>query len=244
MILSGHQPVYLPGIILFNKIALSDAFMFVGHCQLSNKSWHTRNRIRLGERELMLSVPVSKQFGQSINDTAILDDGWQRKHLGSIRQAYGKRPYFREYFPRLEALIGAQWASLGDMNIALIKAMLGWLEIDTPILDSRDYEITGNKTDMLISMCQAVGADQYLSNEGSRDYVDEAAMAREGIFHTWQHFEHPVYEQGAAFMENMSAIDLLFNAGPQSAALVRSCGRIDPGACRPGDAAARQQPAL
>jgi len=235
MILSGHQPVYLPGIILFNKIALSDAFMFVGHCQLSNKSWHTRNRIRLGDRELMLSVPVKKQFGQSINETEILEDGWQKKHIGSIRQAYGKRPFFRDYFPQIEALISAKWPSLGEMNMALIKAMLEWFDIRTPILDSRDYKIVGNKTDMLIFMCHAAGASQYLSNEGARDYVDEAEMAREGILHSWQIFAHPVYNQGGAFMENMSAIDLLFNMGPESAELIRNCGRIELGAYRPSE---------
>lgn len=234
MILSGHQPVYLPGIILFNKIALSDAFMFVGHCQLSNRSWHVRNRIRLGDRELMLSVPVKKHFGQSINETEILEDGWQKKHAGSIRQAYGKHPFFHEYFPQIEALICAKWSSLGELNIAIIKAMLELFGIRTPILDSRDYPITGNKTDMLISMCRATGASQYLSNEGARDYVDEAAMAHEGILHSWQIFQHPVYNQRAAFMENMSAIDLLFNIGPESGELVRSCGRIVPGACCPG----------
>jgi hypothetical protein len=90
---------------------------------------------------------------------------------------------------------------------------------------------------MLISMCHAVGASQYLSNEGSRDYVDEAEMAQAGILHSWQIFTHAVYNQGGAFMENMSAIDLLFNVGPESAELVRNCGRIDPGAYRPAPSA-------
>ena len=46
VILSGHQPVYLPGIVVLTKIALSDACMLVGHCQFQNKSWHSRNYIR------------------------------------------------------------------------------------------------------------------------------------------------------------------------------------------------------
>src|SRR5690348_5767727 len=46
MILSGHQPVYLPSILLFSKIAHSDAFMWVGHCQASPGTWHNRNQIR------------------------------------------------------------------------------------------------------------------------------------------------------------------------------------------------------
>jgi hypothetical protein len=236
MILSGHQPVYLPGIILFNKIALSDAFMFVGHCQYTQKSWQTRNRIRLGEIEHWLSVPVKKsgRFGQSINDTVILDDYWKKKHLGSIRQAYAKRPYFDQYYPELEILISKGGDSLGSLDIALIRRIVDWLELPTIILDSRDYPIAGNKTDMLISICVAVGADHYLSNEGSRDYVDEKAMADASIQHCWQIFEHPVYEQGRPFIENLSVIDLLFNVGPAAREMVKGCGRIELGDYCPG----------
>lgn len=231
MILSGHQPVYLPGIIFFNKIALSDAFMFVGHCQYTQKSWQTRNRIRLGEVEHWLSVPVKKsgRFGQSINDTEIQDEHWKKKHLGSIRQAYAKRPFFDQYYPELETLILRAKDKLGDLNIAIIMMIVSWLELPARVLDSRDYPIKGNKTDMLISMCQAANTDRYLSNEGSRDYVEEPTMADAGIQHCWQIFEHPVYEQGHAFIENLSVIDLLFNVGPAAGEIVKQCGRIELG---------------
>lgn len=235
MILSGHQPVYLPGIILFNKIALSDAFMFVGHCQYTKKSWQTRNRIYVAGQEHWLSVPVKTAgaFYQAINDTRFDGAHWKRKHLGTIRQAYQGRPFFERYFPQLETLLARDWDNLGDMNIALIKTFLDWLEIRTPLLDSRDYAIEGHKTDMLISMCRAAGADCYLSNEGARAYVDETAMAAAGIQHLWQAFEPPVYEQGHPFTPNLSLIDLLFNVGPDAARIVRACGRVAPGACAP-----------
>jgi hypothetical protein len=228
MILSGHQPVYLPGIILFNKIALSDAFMFVGHCQYSPKSWHTRNRIRHGAAEIYLSVPVVKagRFGQSINATEIDSQPWKKKHLATIYHTYHKRPHFRQYFPELEDLLSRPWTSLGEMNMAIIRAMMRWFELETPVLDSVDYGIEGQKTDMLIAMCRAVGADRYLSNLGSQGYVREDEMQRNGLEHCWQDFAHPVYEQGAAFLPNMSAIDLAFNVGPRSRDIVRSCGRV------------------
>ena len=56
MILSGHQPVFLPGIILFNKMALSDQFMYVGHVQFSPKSWQQRNRIVLNGRNVSMTL--------------------------------------------------------------------------------------------------------------------------------------------------------------------------------------------
>jgi hypothetical protein len=231
LVLSGHQPVYLPGIMVFNKIALSDVFMFVGHCQYLKKSWHSRNRIRLGNQELWLSIPVKTagRFDQAINDTLPANDFWKRKHLGSIRQAYQKSPFFQNYYPELEGLLHSHDGSLGDLNISLIKMFLRWLSITTPIVDSRDYCIRGNATGMLISMCEAIGADRYLSNEGSRVYVDELQMAEAGIQHCWQVFEHPVYPQGADFMPNLSIIDLFFNVGPEAREVVMGCGRIEPG---------------
>ncbi len=236
LLLSGHQPVYLPGIIFFNKIALSDMFMFVGHCQFTKKSWHSRNRIRLGDRELWLSIPVKTagHFDQAINDTEFIDGAWKRKHLGSIRQAYLKAPFYDRYYPEIERMLLQPWEILGDLNIAFIRLFAGWLEIDTPLVDGRSYTISGEKTEMLISMCRAVNADSYLSNEGSIVYVDEQRLADVGIQHCWQKFEHPTYSQGGGdFMPNMSIIDLLFRTGPAACEFVLNCGRVSPGAFAP-----------
>ena len=236
-ILSGHQPVYLPGIILFNKMAMSDMFMFVGHVQFSNKSWQQRNRIKLGGQELLLSVPVKKAgcFGDSIDEMELTEDPWRRKHLGSIQQAYQKRPFFRDYYPALAETLNLPHRSVGEMNKALILLIKDWLGITTPIVESRDYlgRITGAKTDMLMEMCQAVGADRYLSNEGSRVYVEEDRMAAAGIWHCWQEFEHPVYDQGGPFLRDMSVIDLLFNVGPAAGEMVHRAGRVAAGAFPP-----------
>ncbi|MCF8473597.1 MAG: WbqC family protein [Emcibacter sp.] len=228
MILSGHQPVYLPSIHLFNKIALSDKFMFVGHCQFVNKNWHSRNYIRNGKESQILTVPVLKtgRFGQSISETVINGDHWKRKHLGSIKNAYQKRPYFKDYFPAIEELINRPWIYLGDLNIALVVQFLEWLKIDVPIFYSENHKISGHKTDMLISMCQAMGADHYLSNEGARSYVEEARMSEVGICHLWQDFSHPEYGQGADFIPNLSIIDCLFNMGPASRDIVIKAGTI------------------
>jgi len=240
IVLSGHQPTYLPGIILFNKIALSDMFMFVGHCQYVKKSWHSRNRIRLNNQELWLSVPVRSagRFDQSINETVVANDLWKRKHLGSYSTGISKAGVFKDYYPELEERLVKHSGSLADLNIGIIRMILNWLEVRTAVVDSRCYQINGSKTEMLISMCKAVGANHYLSNEGSRDYVDEPRMAEEGIQHCWQVFEHPTYPQSSPFMPNMSIIDLVFRMGPDAKPLVLNCGRLISGQCSPTRATA------
>ncbi len=221
MILSGHQPVYLPGVQLFNKIALSDAFMFVGHCQYSPKSWQTRNYIKTG----MLSVPVYKGLGQSIKDTKLTFGTWRKKHVKSIEMAYGKSEFFEDYFPEMREIIEYPWNSLASLNECLIELLMEYLEIPIPVYYSLDNDITGHKTDMLISMCKAVGADQYLSNVGA-DYVDEAKMAEAGIRHRWQVFSQPFYGQGETNGGLLSVIDLLFAKGPEAGKIVRESGNV------------------
>lgn len=213
MILSGHQPVYLPGLILFDKIAKSDIFMFVGHCQFVAKSWHIKNRIA---GNLTLTVPVHKKFGKSINKTEIFGDHWKRKHLRSIYLTYKNRPYFNLYYPQIEKVITHPWKFLGDMNCALIVLIMPWFGINTKVCFSDEFHIQGHKTEMLISMCNYVNADTYLSSEGARAYVREDIMKEAGITHIWQDFKHPLYDQGRTFEPNLSALDLLFNCGPNA----------------------------
>ena len=228
MIVSAHQPVYLPGIIFFNKLSLSDACMLLPHCQFVAHSWHQRNRIRNAGGVQWLSVPVCASFGQSIAQTRIANHHWRRKHAASLRHVYGKRPYFDTYFPDLEKLLLADTESLAELDMSLLRQFCEWLRISTPLHDSRDFALTGHKTELLIEVCSALGADRFLSNPGSVAYVDEALMAAHGVAHHWQRFEHPVYRQGCDFLPDLSVVDLLFNVGPHAAELVRQCGRIDP----------------
>ena len=239
MIISGHQPVYLPSIHLFTKIALSDVFMFLGHCQFVNQSWHSRNVIRCGKGTLTLSVPIKKagSFGQSISDAYINGDHWKRKHLGSIHDNYRKSPYFDMYYPDIESLISRPWQRLGALNMALIMKFIQWLEIDTKIIVSQDYDIFGKKNDMLISMCEAANVTRYLSNIGSESYVNEDYLLEKAISHYWMSFDALPYDQiphhsldgrytRGQFIEKLSIIDLFFNMGPKARDIVLSSGRI------------------
>lgn len=228
--LSAHQPVYLPSVMLFNKIALSDVFVFLSHVQFVGRSWQQRNRIRGGGGEaLFLSVPVIKKGRrfQSIGETEIArDEAWQKKHLAGIVQAYRKRPFFDRYYPRVEALLNQPWTHLCDLNIALTRELAACLEIATPLLDSRDLHPQGHANEMLISLCNELGADRYVSNLGSSAYIDVDAFAAAGVTHLWQNFSFPAYDQGAPFLDRLSVLDLLFNQGPAARELMLAAGSL------------------
>jgi hypothetical protein len=59
---------------------------------------------------------------------------------------------------------------------------------------------------------------------GCREYLDTDSFERAGVKVTWQNFVHPRYKQlprAEQFVEGLSALDLLFNCGPESGEILR-----------------------
>ena len=92
------------------------------------------------------------------------------------------------------------------------------LNIGTPLVRSRDYASSGNKTEKLLTLCQSAAAASYLSGPSARDYLDETAFANAGIAVTWMDYGgYPAYRQlYGEFDHYVSVIDLLFNTGPEA----------------------------
>jgi hypothetical protein len=87
---------------------------------------------------------------------------------------------------------------------------------------SSQLGVSGAKSELIIDICRAVGADTFLGGlGGTRTYLDREAFERAGIRVQWQEFQHPTYKQAgtAPFTAGLSSVDLLFNCGPQSRAL-------------------------
>ena len=199
--------------------------MFVGHCAFEDGSWHNRNRWR-GSGPFA-TIPI-KHGAKCINEAEFINDRWKKKHLRSIELNYSKRPYFDFYFGLIRYII-VNSENLAFLNKALIDAICKWLQIKTEIVDSTAFNLEySTKNGMLAAMCKATKCDQYLSNEGSRDYVDEDWLWEHNVIHRWQRFKHPTYDQGRYFFEpNFSVIDLLFNMGPDASRIVQEAGYVD-----------------
>jgi hypothetical protein len=96
-------------------------------------------------------------------------------------------------------------------------------EIRTALARSSELTADGAKSDLILNLCRAVGADTLLAGfGGSRRYLDVEAFAREGVRIQWHQFTHPEYRQCGPqpFIPGLAALDLLFNCGPQSRAIL------------------------
>jgi hypothetical protein len=230
MILTAHQPVYLPWLGLFHKIAISDLFCYFDIAQYQRKDFNNRNKIRNKTLDFWLSVPVKSKnhFDKTVGEIEIIQDGWQEKHIKSIRLAYQKTPFFNDYFPELELIIrGKSQGSLGELNLYLLKYFMRCLDISTPIVKASDYNFNGSKSDLVLDMCLKLNADSYIFGSQGEGYANIDKFNHQSVNICFQDYIHPVYRQtNRNFLSNLSIVDLLFNCGPDSNQILMS-GNID-----------------
>lgn len=226
MILTAHQPVYLPWLGLFHKISMADMFCFFDIAQYQKKDFNNRNKIRDKNQDFWLSVPVksANHFSKTVGNIEIIQDGWQSNHLKSITLSYKKTPFFNEYFPELEKIIiNDSQDSLGNLNLSLLRYFMKCLNINTPVVLASDYNFQGRKSDLVLDMCLQLDADQYVFGKEGRNYADINKFSIHGVKVYFQEYNHPIYRQTSKnFMPYMSIIDLLFNKGPKSLDILMS----------------------
>lgn len=227
LLLSAHQPVYLPWLGLFHKLAVADRFVIFDDVPYSKKMWYNRNKVLGPNGVIMLSVPVfySKTDATKHKDVRIdTTSNWAFKHWRSIESAYQKTRYFADYAGVLEKIYGQSWTHLSELNEAMLRQFMVWLGIDTPLVRASDHSFRGEKSSLVLDMSQQLGARAYLFGALGRDYADIGAFLSARIAPLFQDYKHPVYRQnrGEEFVPYLSILDLLFREGAASGDILRS----------------------
>lgn len=243
MIVSIHQPHFLPWLGYLHRMMQCDLFVLLDHVQFERQNFQNRVTIKTPDGPQWLSVPVLHGSRcERIVDKYIDNEGkgrhrWGARMLRTLRHAYRGAPWFQTWAAGLERLLDGDWERLVDLDLASLELLRTALDIDTPLLRSSMLQVRGQREDAVLEICQAVGAKAFLGGMGaSRRYLDPAPFRRAGIELRWQDFEHPRYPQRAPvdqFVTGISALDLIFNCGPDSRAILeQQARRILPAAGR------------
>tara|TARA_A100001515_G_scaffold66714_3_gene52901 strand:- start:2378 stop:3064 length:687 start_codon:yes stop_codon:yes gene_type:complete len=228
MIVSIHQPNYLPWLGFFDKIKKSDVFVIFDDVQFprGKKHFGHRNKIKTISGDKWLSVPVSNKSDLvSFNDTIInYDTKWNMEHLRLIDVFYSKSPYFNNYYKDLYEIISVEYESLTKLSVSLIKYFLKKLNINTKVKYSSkisDKNLYG--ADKIFDILEKIKTKEYItgSGPGSMRYIDKNGFDEREIKLNWQHYKHPTYNQlHDGFIPYLSIIDLLFNEGERSGEII------------------------
>lgn len=225
------QPTYLPWSGYFGLMQEVDLFVFFDSVQFSRRSWQQRNQIKTAKGAQWLSLPVQSkgQRNQLIKDVKLdLSADFGKSHKKTIHLNYCKANFYDEFSPKILSLIENETDNLCDLNIEIIQYLKDFLGIDTPIIRSSELNGQGAKADLLASLCQEVGATEYVSPPGSREYL-LASDVFEKCSIPIQYFEytHPEYtQQHEPFLPFMSVIDMIFNCGKKSSSLINNASKI------------------
>lgn len=220
------QPGYLPWLGYFDQEFSVDLFVIYDDVQYDRRGWRNRNRVKTPNGPAWLTVPVVQKgkYNQLINEVYIDNDRpWQRKHLGTIASFYRKAPYFDVIYPEFEEIILREWSMLWELDVALADWLNRLIGVKTPVMLASELNVTGQKSERLMNICQKLGATEYYSGAAARHYLDIELFKSAGIQVFFQEYEHPVYPQlYGDFISHMSVIDLLMIALPEAERIIRS----------------------
>ena len=225
MIVTIHQPEHLPWLGFCHKAAQADVLVLLDNVQYRKNYFQNRNRILSTSGPAWLTVPVLLRghTERTIAQTEIHNGvPWARKWWLSLAHAYRAAPFFDAHAPFFEAVAAREWRLLADLNEAIIRYLFDALEIRCALMRASVLPVAGARSALLADICRQLGASTYLAGRHGRDYLDGALFERAGIAVRDHAFAHPTYSQGRgdAFVPNLSVVDLLFQCGPQSRAIL------------------------
>ncbi|MBI4726212.1 WbqC family protein [candidate division TA06 bacterium] len=220
MIIAAHQPNYLPWAGYFYKMVRCDVFVFMDSVQYSRTSYTARCSIKQNDGNASwLSVPVLKKGRYFQNVSEVIIDNqrpWQAEHLKTLESCYSRTPHFKEYSWLLDLAYGQKWENLSQLNRTVIMRLAEHLGIKTKFVDLSTLDVKGSSTEMLVSLCRSLNADEYLSGTGGQKYLDQEQFRQAGISLKYTKYQPQPYPQPwGEFAPGLSMIDMLFNCGPE-----------------------------
>ena len=215
MIISIHQPAYIPWLGYFDKISRSDVFIFLDNVQFEKNSFTNRNYIKSNNGPILLTLPLLHKghMSKKINEILINDKvKWRTKHLKSIQQNYNKSINFSKNFLRFNDLI-----NLGDINFSdyCYKQTLFWMDefkITTKIVKASEVNVSGLKERLILNLCKEFKATKYISGPMGINYLNKDVFIENKIVLEFQNFVDPIYNQRfSGFLKKMSIVDYWMN---------------------------------
>lgn len=221
------QSCYLPWRGYFDLIGLVDVFVVYDDVQYSKNHWHNRNRIRTNNGVPWITIPVSLPFGlrTKIEEVRIAKR-FAKKHWQAIVQSYASAAFFEKYERYFELLFFRvdDIEFLSDVNLLFLKEISALLGLKTKFVLSRDLGVKGAQSERLLSICQTLHADRYLSGPAAKAYLKTAIFQEAGISVEWIDYSRykPYNQVWPGFEPAVSIVDLIFNVGPSAIGFMKS----------------------
>ena len=186
---------YLPPVSFFTAINSGGDVLIEQYDNYCKQTYRNRCLIATAGGVQTLTVPIVKSTSpkQLMKDVRISDHGeWRHQHWNALESAYMNSPFFMYYQDDFRPFYEKKYEFLIDFNTELTLLILKLAGIDKPVRLTESYI---RNTDDIPDL-------RYLIEPGK----NEPQTPKE----YWQ-----VFKQKYGFIGNLSAVDLLFNMGPE-----------------------------
>ena len=227
MIVTIHQPDFMPWYGLFQKIAAADTWIVLDHTENNPRDaafWGRRVKTLNNGEGQWFSVTLNKApkgvvgipvFDMTLNLTnkKLLD-----KSVRTIQQAYAKTPFFKDYFYLVEHYFNHESANLMVRNMQFMTDVMALLNIDTKVVYSSSLAVATASTELLVDLLKKVDATTYLCGNGADGYQQDELFAQAKIELMYNEVRHPSYPQirSDEFVGGLSILDGLFHLGAEA----------------------------
>ena len=189
---------YLPPVSFFTAINSGGDVLMEQYDNYCKQTYRNRCRIATASGIQTLTIPVVKADTpkQLMKDVRISDHGdWRRQHWNALESAYMNSPFFMYYQDDFRPFYEKKYDFLIDFNTELTLRIMELAGINKDLRMTGSY---GNKE----SGYQEFTDLRYLIEPGKGEPNNPKTY--------WQ-----VFKQRHGFLPNLSAVDLLFNMGPE-----------------------------
>ena len=215
-----RPPEYLPRLATLALMQRADRVVLADTFQYSRQSFQNRARLRTPPRPgpswQWISVPLKgRQHGRPIGEVEVDNrTAWARSHWRAFHYNYRTAPFFDHYERAFRDLFEQSWTRLGDLTCATAERLHALFGLTSTLV--RASALPGAPQD-LGALVEAVGGGVLLTSEAAAAHDRRRVAAVEAVA-----YREPVYRQNFdGFEPGMSAVDLLFNYGPEAPSVLR-----------------------
>ena len=186
---------YLPPVSFFTAIKNGGDVLIEQYDNYCKQTYRNRCVIATAGGKQTLTIPVVKPDGpkQLMKDVRISDHGdWRHQHWNALESAYMNSPFFMYYQDDFRPFYEKKYEFLLDFNMELTMRIM---------------QLSGIKKQLILTQSYIRNTD---GTTDLRPIVEPGVQEPENPKTYWQ-----VFKQKHGFLSNLSAVDLLFNMGPE-----------------------------
>ena len=214
------QPYFFPYLGYWQLLNAVDQYVIYDDVNFVKGGWINRNRILVQGAPQYLNLqmqgasPYKKILDLGVNPSPV----WKEKVLATLTMAYKRAPYYDEVFPILKETILCQELRLSTYVINSIRAVCGYLQIDTKLLLSsemdQDRSLRGQ--DRVLDISKRLGANHYCNAIGGQELYSKEIFHKDGIELHFVKTHFVVYQQFKnEFVPGLSIIDVMMFNSPK-----------------------------